>query len=804
MTNAKIGRGVLEAMDDSEDSFFRAIDLTETDDDGLDTSVSLPDEFKSFDPPVFDPHAEPVDSCEPAAASDGNFRLFGHPGFDAPENGSDGYEPSFADGAVETGENSHIQIPTPQWDMIVSASFGQYAKVDDSLKLPWETGVMAEIFGGRDLPALPSCVGLAEKAVVESLDAGDNAMSSIVASEFLQSAKYVHAVKSMPDVSYFESKHQKLDLACGQWLNILGLDWSASGIGPQLASALQADYTGHDATEILKACFGVKSPSTLLKRASSFKKFFGWYDKHGMNEQFQKAALPLQEEAVWQYFLHLRDERRKAEKGFTVPSSFLESVRFAKFACDMNGTDEILASRRLLGLAAIEKRDKGPTRQAPGLELEHLQKLHSVLMSGENLIDRVGAGAFLICVYGRARWSDTRFVDHVEINRQRNGNLTLFTTEHKTASVGLRREQYLPLVIPWEGVTNDSWLDEFLKVYSEVGLDITKRPLGPLLPAPRRDGTFGARPLSTCEAAAWLRALLEGTTDSHMYRSHSLKATLLIWSAKAGLDKETRSVLGHHCSAVSGSEVVYSRHLQTRALRKLSMMLRRVRVGLGLEDENMRDFGVVSTPLPFTPAVFMQSGAPQTPELPVAAEGERLVSAAEAGGDTTATGHQVVDRAIEQVLETEELQSCKGELEELGDVEQAAEHLTLFSADLAASGAVEIESSSGSDSSSSDESSSSDSDGPAPVRHEPQFREDVPANLDFYKHVKSGIVHACSRDDTVSKCKVKMSSNFKLQGRVLSQRLPKCIRCFPKDNNRIRNLDDLNNALDESSKKRKF
>ena len=69
-------------------------------------------------------------------------------------------------------------------------------------------------------------------------------------------------------------------------------------------------------------------------------------------------------------------------------------MRFAKFTVGLKGADEILQSRRLLGFAAIEKGLKGPTRQAPGLELSHLQRLHSVLKSGDSLVDRLGAAVF--------------------------------------------------------------------------------------------------------------------------------------------------------------------------------------------------------------------------------------------------------------------------------------------------------------------------------------------------------------------------------------------------------------------------
>ena len=38
---------------------------------------------------------------------------------------------------------------------------------------------------------------------------------------------------------------------------------------------------------------------------------------------------------------------------------------------------------------------------------------------------------------------------------------------------------------------------------------------------------------------------LKGTTDADSFRSHSLKASLLLWCARAGFDKETGAVLGH-------------------------------------------------------------------------------------------------------------------------------------------------------------------------------------------------------------------------------------------------------------------
>ncbi len=228
---------------------------------------------------------------------------------------------------------------------------------------------------------------------------------------------------------------------------------------------------------------------------------------------------------------------------------------------------------------------------------------------------------------------------------------SLSSVRRLAASLGLRREQYLPLVVPMEGIVNEDWIKIFLEVYQKCGLDITRRPLGPLLPAPKMTGQFCARPLTTSEAAVWLRASLEGTSDAHSFRSHSLKATLLSWSARAGFDKETRAVLGHHCSALQGSDIVYS----------LAMLLRRVRVGLDIEDDQMKEMGIIQTPAPFTPAA-------KTPGLAMPCAPALVVV------DSTKTKNPNAD-ALESAIETAqdlEDQSVKEELLTVEDIEQQA------------------------------------------------------------------------------------------------------------------------------------
>ena len=195
--------------------------------------------------------------------------------------------------------------------------------------------------------------------------------------------------------------------------------------------------------------------------------------------------------------------------------------------------------------------------------------------------------------------------------------MDLYTAEHKASSSGLRREQFLPLVIPSEGVVEGDWLGIFIELCVEQGFRWEQVPYSPLLPAPKAGGGWCARPLSTSEAASWLRKLLDGCSNAHLIPAHSMKAALCIWAARCGFSKENRATLSHHASAVHGSDIVYSRELQSGAIRKLQMMIKRVRLGLNPQLEGMETdqltapFDAGHTSAARTPQVNVH--APSTP-----------------------------------------------------------------------------------------------------------------------------------------------------------------------------------------------
>ena len=230
--------------------------------------------------------------------------------------------------------------------------------------------------------------------------------------------------------------------------------------------------------------------------------------------------------------------------------------------------------------------------------------------------------------------------------------------------------------------------------------------------------------------------------------------------------------------------MVYSRHLQTRALRKLNMLLHRVRIGLGLEEDALAP-NPFATPCMRTPAPL---GACPQPETPFPGDKKAMAPT------------DLVEKALEEVNLAGDVESIKEELGDENQIAAAASSISLFPLDIVDQGVVELDSSSGSESSSD---SSSSSEGEAVVRKPDvnAYCELVPEGFEYYKHRKSAIVHKVKVGKDVAACGLLLSINLQQMSRKISVRWPKCLKCFPKDSNRIRSVAQLTGALDTALKR---
>ena len=167
-------------------------------------------------------------------------------------------------------------------------------------------------------------------------------------------------------------------------------------------------------------------------------------------------------------------------------------------------------------------------------------------------MDRYFAGCLALCLHARCRWSDFAFVelaqfDVVDVNGQPFGFVESKTRVHKTGGDEERRALAMPLVAEVHGGHKEAWGIAWKQAMHEVGIDLDKTPFGRICKATTADGQFGLRPLGSDEATNLLNAYLGFKGDSeNLTTSHSLKATLLSWSARYGIDETSRVLLGHH------------------------------------------------------------------------------------------------------------------------------------------------------------------------------------------------------------------------------------------------------------------
>ena len=148
--------------------------------------------------------------------------------------------------------------------------------------------------------------------------------------------------------------------------------------------------------------------------------------------------------------------------------------------------------------------------------------------------------------------------------------------QHKTMRAAQHRFRFLPVAALGQGVREHDWVSAWLDVRRALG--VKPPPEHPPLPAPDKSGNPTLRPVSAAEGTKWLRALFERHAAPTRASTHSAKATLLSWAAKAGLSYEDRLVMGYH-SIPGRMALVYSRDGSARALRLLQDLLKQVRAG---------------------------------------------------------------------------------------------------------------------------------------------------------------------------------------------------------------------------------
>lgn len=361
------------------------------------------------------------------------------------------------------------------------------------------------------------------------------------------SRSYTSVVKVKQDVAWEEQQDAFLQSALKLWY-ITVCRWDdVCAFRIQLHEITMED----DALQMLSDIFSGKSPSTLRKRALAIMKMCDHAD-------LVDVKFPWRESDMYAFICH--------EQHCGAPVSrikgYLQTVTFCRFVLEVKELQPILRG--------FQEQGGERTCASIPLKVTELQELHAVLHIGGEIWDRIFAGAVLFCVYARATWGDLMRASSVIEDFNRDGVLCYLEArvgQRKTMNAQQHRHLHLPMVAPSIGVDERNWLDLSFEREARI------------MPAPLPDGTAGQRPLERTEAAAWLRLLLQGSSEISAERrlsSHSMKTTILSYAAKRGMDIHLRMQPGYHSSPYKMG-LTYSRDGAAASVMAMEGMLEEIR-----------------------------------------------------------------------------------------------------------------------------------------------------------------------------------------------------------------------------------
>ena len=454
-----------------------------------------------------------------------------------------------------------------------------------AVKMPWERGVFGKIFNksATDLqpvfqqPRVWVCQNL---DLVE--DKKDDIQDNAAGGSELVGAFFERALTAVSDMSFQQQRSNLLETAVEKWHCIIRVNMLASSTGRDIISFGSLEEQKRGAFETIEAVIGVRSRTTAITRANAFLKFLRWRADEGNDGK------SFSEHEAWQYLRELREKGAAPTKG----ASFLSACAYAWHVFGFNDLEGICTSRRLKGLCDLMYAVKAPLRQALVLTVRQVLMLHELLESLEcNVVDRAVAAYLLIALYGRCRHSDLQNLEDAFVDvGPEGGYLELTTRTHKTSRTAAQKSRLLPLVLPAVGVQGREWVTMAKLALENYGLKLEGHIGGPLFRPPGSNGnSYCKRGLTSHEVSRFLRVMLgEQVAPSNeggvRLSSHSLKATVLSWASKAGMDVQDKSILGRHTSAYSESSAVYARDLSIGAVSRLQHVILQIYKGEFMPD----------------------------------------------------------------------------------------------------------------------------------------------------------------------------------------------------------------------------
>ena len=386
---------------------------------------------------------------------------------------------------------------------------------------------------------------------------------------------YATAIGHRLDCSWEDKREADLQRSLMKWTGIVS---SWPGEISDLSSSI-FDLQPAQICEQLGHYFSGKAPATLIKRANSM--IFVMERARQLGYIF-----PYSEPELYSLLKTLK----ATEQSCSRLKGVMEALTFCRFVFGIEALQKAISSKRCYG--AIAAGPVGRADQAAPLKVSDLERLHSVLESDGHIWDKLACGAFLFCVYSRARWSDFIHGEMITLDRFSDGRIAyaeMDVTIHKTMLASARRFRFLNLAAPGVGVHGGDWIEAWIQCMMTLNIDPHSADGVCMMPAPGDDGKPLKCAVETDEAGCWLRLILgekpKRSDSARKISTHSLKSTMLSFAAKRGYSHQDRLSMGHHAHPFKIADV-YARDAQARDLRLLDKLIEEIRNKVFLPDES--------------------------------------------------------------------------------------------------------------------------------------------------------------------------------------------------------------------------
>ena len=303
------------------------------------------------------------------------------------------------------------------------------------IKMPWEKGPLAPVFGGPMPSMTPSAsfvspkVGLIDTLAPAVLTKQDSPIPMGPISKF--------AVKRIAAAKCVVPEDEMLAKCLNQIKNLILLDLQGTEVGVTLCNLAGGLDESTDVLQVLRDCFAKKATATVLKRTSSLWYLAGW-----MLEYEQTTIWTMTEGQLYSFMCALRDQQAAPTKASHLVEAlnfFDNALRFRKIA------RKTILSPRVLGAAHSMYLQKRKLKQAPQLTVAAVKALEIICTSNTNPLRTAVSGALLFCIFASARWSDFARLENIWTDRC--GDLVLVEAEtatHKTSKSKEAKTRLLP------------------------------------------------------------------------------------------------------------------------------------------------------------------------------------------------------------------------------------------------------------------------------------------------------------------------------------------------------------------------